>query len=73
MDQRHWWEGQPQSGFTSYCSEMMNAPIPVEDVTEREAQIIQRRMDVLATLVGIQQATSNQEIRSAVIVRRARH
>ena len=70
MEQRHWWEGQPQAGFTTYCSVQMNAPIPVEDVTEREAEIIQRRRDVLATLVGIQQATSNAAIRQVVIRRR---
>ena len=70
MDQRHWWEGQPQVGFTQFCSAMMNTPIPVEDVTEREAEIIQRRRDVLATLVGLQQATSNAAIRRVVIRRK---
>ncbi len=66
------WIGAPREGFTEFCARMCDVAIPVEDVTEQEAQIILRRQDVLATLIGIQQATSNQAIRSAVIVRRAR-
>ena len=64
------WIDAPRVGFTEFCARMCDAPIPVEDVTAREAQIIQRRQDVLAALVGLQQATRHREIRHANVLSR---
>lgn len=62
------WIDAPREGFTTFCSEVMAVPIPVDDVTDREAQVLQRRADLLATLVGLQQARQNGAIRRANVV-----
>lgn len=67
MNASFWLNNPPRIGWTQFCADQMHVPIPVEDVTEREAQIIQRRADLLATVMGLQQATSNREIRSAQV------
>ena len=63
------WATAPRENFIAFCSAILKAPIPVEDVTAREAQIIQRRQDVLAALVGLQ-ATRHREIRHANVLSR---
>lgn len=60
------WIDAPRSGFTEFCAAQMNVPIPVDDVTDGEVAVIQRRADVLATIAGYQQARSNRELRMAV-------
>ncbi len=65
-----WWIGPSREGFTQFAAVMMHVPIPVEDVTAEEAEIFVRSRAVMAVLIGYQQAKSNHEIRTAVVVRR---
>lgn len=64
------WIDAPREGFTAWCAAVTGAPVPVDEVSDRDVQIIQRRADILATLVGIQQGRQNSAIRRAVIVGR---
>lgn len=60
-----WIDNPPREGFTEFCAAQLHVPIPVEDVTAGEARIIQQRRDVLATVIGLQTATSNPALRQA--------
>lgn len=50
------WVGAPREGFTAYCAAQCAVSIPADDVTAGETEVIQRRQEVLAALVGLQQA-----------------
>lgn len=64
-----WWEGADRHGFTLFAATKLGEVIPLDDVSHTEAQIIQRRADVMATLLGIQQAKSNGAVRAAEVNR----
>jgi hypothetical protein len=64
-----WWESADRAGFTLFAASTLNQPIPLDDVSNSEVQIIQRRQDVMATLIGIQQGKSNRAVRSAEVNR----
>lgn len=64
------WIGAPREGWTDFCARMMNIPIPLDEVSDREVWIIQRRADVLATLIGLQQGASHAAIRMADVRQR---
>lgn len=64
--QSSWWATAPRDGFTIFCSQQMNVVVPVDDVTDRETQVIVKRQHVLATLIGLHQAKVNAGIKHAV-------
>lgn len=64
-----WWTAAERAHFFSECRTRFHddfLPVPLDDVSASEAQAMQRRGDLLATLVGVQQAKSNGAIRRAV-------
>lgn len=68
-----WWQGDdvPRVGFTAFAAKTLEQSIPIDQTSsDSEAQIIQRRQDVLMTLVGIRTATSNRAVRHANVVSR---
>jgi hypothetical protein len=60
------WSLLPREGFTAACAERLNAAVPLDDVSDREAQAIVQRGDLLAALEGVKQGKSNGAIRRAV-------
>jgi len=57
-----------REGFTAKCARYFNAFVPLDDVSDREAQAIVRRGDLLAALEGVQQAKSVGAIRRATVL-----
>lgn len=64
------WINAPRDGFTAFAAQTLNAPVPVDDVTDREVQVIQQRHEWLQVVTGAKRATPNHAIRSAVVVSR---
>jgi hypothetical protein len=63
-----WWLiDPPREGFTSLCAQQLNVPIPVDDVTDRETQIVVQRREVLSFITGKSKATRTAGIVSAQI------
>jgi len=63
------WIGPARDGFTAFCAQQLQVPVPVDETASAEAtQRLGRRQDALARLVGIRQAKSNGEIRHAIVV-----
>jgi len=64
-----WWPSAERAGFSGECRTRFQndfLPVPMDDVSPAEAQAMQRRGDLLATLVGVQAGKSNGAIRRAV-------
>lgn len=66
-----WWEGPnvPRAGFTRFCADQLNVPIPVDEVSDSDGQLIVRRMDLNAAIVALHQARQNGALRRASVER----
>lgn len=58
----------PREGWTKFCADFFNTPIPVDDVTASEARLLQARMDFNATVAAIQHGKQTSAIRRSVLV-----
>lgn len=67
-----WWidpEPVKREGFTAYASKVLNAPIKVDDISDREMQAMVRRADLLAALIGVRTATASRVTRAIELSR----
>jgi hypothetical protein len=65
--QREWWEGQAQDGFTALCSQKFGEFIDAE--TADSIKVLVLRSQLLAAVVGIQQSKQNMGVMHANVVR----
>lgn len=63
------WATSPREGFTQSCREAFGEFVLVDEISASEVEAYQRRSDLLATLVGVQQGKSNSAIRRAIELR----
>lgn len=64
-----WWTAVERAHFFSECRTRFHddfLPVPLDDVSDREAQAIVQRGDLLAALEGVRQAKQVGAIRRAV-------
>ena len=65
-----WWIGPKPDGFTAYAAMQMKVVVPVDDVSDREVQIIAHRQHVLSVLIGLGKAKQTFGLRHANVVSR---
>ncbi|HYF47908.1 MAG TPA: hypothetical protein VEJ63_00765 [Planctomycetota bacterium] len=65
-----WWLSAPPSNFTWLASAMLQAPVMVDDVIDRETQVIVQRHYVHETLIGLRENTQTFGVLSANVVSR---
>lgn len=65
------WADAPRENFTARCAFELNASIPVDEISNETITVYQRRGDLLATLIGLHNATSYAVLKSAEVRRAA--
>ncbi len=60
----------PREGFTEYAARFFQTAIPVDEVSDAEAKLLQARMDFAATVAAIHSGKRTAAIRRAVVVNR---
>lgn len=60
------WSELPRENFTAECARRLNAVVPLDEVSDREAQAMVQRGDLLSALIGSQQGEQTGAIRRAV-------
>lgn len=61
-----WWLEPQRAGWTLTCRRRFGDFMPLDDVTDREVQILVERGHILQAMAGVRQAKSNAAIRRAV-------
>lgn len=72
IDTGTWWQRADRAGFTSACLARFCSDdfVYVDDVSTADMQVMQRRIDLLATAQAVQQARQTGALRRAVVLER---
>lgn len=63
-------DGAPREGFMKHAAAFFGTVIPVDEVSESEARLLQARMDVTATVAAIHSGKQTAAMRRAALVSR---
>lgn len=61
-------DGAPKIGFTEHAAKYFGTVVPVDEVSEAEARLLQARMDFSATVSAIKGGKQTAAVRRAVMV-----
>lgn len=65
-----WWIGSRPEGFTALACEAMHAKVLLDDVSDREFQIIAQRQHMLSALIGLGRGRQTHGLRHAIVLSR---
>lgn len=60
------WLDQPRDGFTAHMAKALQQPVPVDDVSDQEAQLLIERQHIHSALIGLGRYRSTVGVRAIV-------